>query len=182
MRISLSVALAFFTTASLVSFAQPLPPPLPSHRSEPIPGGVLHWAGKGQLSDPAQDIILSVANHQLRAYELNEIGNVPGSPRPPTLFADGQPLIVAEMELPTMEAVMTGGGHTYVRVTEGLGEGVPRNLWIVDVSAAKVSVTRRIVGCIPLSQAVIDGAYVLRCKVNGEKRTVTHSFKDGVFK
>ena len=182
MRVILSVTVAVAVGLPLACSAQQPPPPAPSLRSESIPGGVLHYAGKGLLADPAEDVSLSVANHSLRAYWLTSPGQVPGTPGPPTIYADGQPLIVTESDLPRIEAVLTGGGHTYVRVAEGVDEDDPPYLWIVDVSAPKVTVTRRIIGCIPLQQVVTDGAYILKCKVHRENRTVTHSYKDGVLR
>ena len=80
------------------------------------------------------------------------------------------------------EAVLSGGGRTYVRVSNGVDEDHPTDLWIVDVSAPEVTVSRRIVGCNPIKQTVVDGTYILVCNVNGDKRTVTHSYKDKVFK
>ena len=135
MRVILSVTVAVAVGLPLACSAQQPPPPAPSLRSESIPGGVLHYAGKGLLADPAEDVSLSVANHSLRAYWLTSPGQVPGTPGPPTIYADGQPLIVTESDLPRIEAVLTGGGHTYVRVAEGVDEDDPPYLWIVDVSA-----------------------------------------------
>lgn len=184
MRTILAVAAVLFSDTGIFTqcLAQQPPPPGPSLRSQNIPGGVLHWAGKGVAGDPAEDVSLSVANHTLRAYWSTPLGYVPREPPPPTVYADGRPLIVAQLSLPMPEAVLTGGGRTYVRVTNGVDESHPPDLWIVDMSAPKVTVTRRIVGCNPTRQAVIDGAYVLTCDVNGEKRTVTHSYKAGIFR
>lgn len=80
------------------------------------------------------------------------------------------------------EAVLAGGGRTYVRITQSVDEVHAPYIWLVDVSGPEVLVTRRIIGCNPIQQAIIDGAYVLECDVNGEHRTVVHSYKDGVLR
>ena len=182
MRIISAAAVCTATGFFMRCLAQQPPPPAPSLRSQNIPGGVLHWAGKGVAGDPAGDVSISIAAHTLRAYWLTPSGYVQTEPPPPTVYADGRPLIVAQTSLPMPEAVLTGGGRTYVRVMNGVDEDHPHDLWIADVSFPKVTVTRRIVGCNPTRQMVLDGAYVTTCNVNGEKRTVTHSYKDGLLK
>ena len=126
--------------------------------------------------------MLAVNGHVLRAYWADGPDFRSPAPALPGVFADGQFLIKAESTLPDFEAVLTGGGRTYVRITQSIDEDNFPYLWIVDVSQAKVVVTRRIQGCEPIKQTITDGAYVVTCKVHGEHRTVTHEFKDGVLK
>ena len=162
--------------------AQQLPPEPTNPDTQAIPGGVLKVHNVLTAAGIVEDVTLSVNHHVLRAYWASRNEDNPVKSAPPVIFADNHPLIVGDASLPRFEAVLTGGGRTYVRVTQGVDETHPPNLWIVDASAAKVAVTRRIVGCIPAEQAVADGAYVLTCTVNGENRTVVHRFKDGLLK
>lgn len=162
---------------------QQLPPFPAEFEAKPIPGGVLKFHNEMRKDGSTlQDVTLSVNGHALRAYWATGSSFDTSTPVPHGVFADGNLVIRAESTLPDLEAVLTGGGRTYVRVTESIDEDHFPYLWIVDVSQPKVLVTRRIQGCEPKKQVITDGAYALTCKVNGEHRTVTHEFKDGVLK
>jgi hypothetical protein len=174
----MSVAIA---TASH-SAAETLPPLTAPFDTRPIPGGVIKVYREASSTRSVEDNTLSAGNHQLRAYIAVPLGNKPGQPTLPTIYADGEKLIVGTAQLPEFAAVLTGGGRTYVRIIEGVDEDHPPFLWIVDVTAPKITVTRRIMGCELLKEAVEDGAYGLTCRVNGSTRIVSHTYKEGTLK
>ena len=177
------LVLGFFAVLLTKSPGMAQQPSLPLFapvRSQPIPGGVLKWADTAGAT--TEDSSLTVAHHTVRSYSFSPLGYQKTAPPPPTVYVDGKPVITEQSSLPRPEAVLTGGGRTYVRIFNGVDEDHPPDLWIMDVSGPTVTITRKIKGCNPKKQAVVDGAYVLVCDVNGEKRTVTHSYKDGVLK
>ncbi len=178
-------ALAVMLTIGITvpCLAQQLPPYPAKFETKTIPGGVLKVHNEMRNNGSVlQDVMLSVNGHLLRAYWATGSDFPSNPPVPPGVLVDGHSVIAAESTLPDIEAVLTGEGRTYVRVTESIDEDHFPYLWIVDVSQSKVAVTRRIQGCEPTKQFVSDGAYVVTCKVNGEHRTVTHEFKDGVLR